>query len=150
VTTSSATSVFATGATLQATVNPHGASTTAFFQYSTDPSFPGITTIGSGFKAPINVAVDAAGDVFVALAALRSNTGQITLGAVKEVLPDGSIKTVGSGFKAPAGVAVDAAGDVFVADAGNDAVYEVLPDGTIKTLGSGFGNPVGVAVDAAG
>ena len=87
------------------------------------------------------MAVDAAGDVFVA------DTGN---NAVKEVLPDGTITTIGSGFNDPTGVAVDAAGDVFVADTGNSAVKEVLPNGTIKTIGSGFNSPTGVAVDAAG
>src|SRR5262249_27841617 len=52
------------------------------------------------------VAVDAAGDVFVA------ETGN---NAVKEVLPDGTIKTIGSGFNSPDGVAVGAARGGFVA-----------------------------------
>ena len=100
-----------------------------------------IKTIGSGFSSPTGVAVDAAGDVFVA------DTGN---NAVKEILPNGTIKTIGSGFSNPAGVAVDAAGDVFVADTDNNAVKEILPNGTIMTLGSGFLHPQGVAVDAAG
>ena len=60
--------------------------------------------------------MDAAGDVFVA------DYGN---NAVKEVLPDGTIKTIGSGFNGPYGVAVDAAGDVFVADTGNNACHSV-------------------------
>ena len=99
-----------------------------------------VTPIGSGFYYPQGVAVDAAGDVFVA------DTGH---NAVKEVLPGGTINTIGSGFNSPIGVAVDAAGDVFVADYGNNAVKEVLPGGTIETIGSGFNAPYGVAVDAA-
>ena len=87
------------------------------------------------------MAVDAAGDVFVA------DTGH---NAVKEVLPNGEIKTIGSGFSGPSGVAVDAAGDVFVADTGNNAVKEVLPNGDIEPIGSGFVSPNGVAVDSAG
>ena len=183
VITGAAGSVSTTGATLNGTVNPEGSTTTARFQYSTNPAFtPTVTTtIGSGFslpgrrgggrgrrrlrrrhqqqrsqggraerhhpdhrlrvQPPSGVAVDAAGDVFVA------DTGN---NAVKEVLPDGTILTIGSGFSGPSGVAVDAAGDVFVADSGNNAVKEVLPDGTIKTIGSGFRIPIGVAVDAAG
>ena len=69
-----------------------------------------INTIGSGFNEPRGVAVDAAGDVFVADSGNR---------AVYEVLPNGTINTIGSGFDFPAGVAVDAAGDVFVADTDN-------------------------------
>jgi hypothetical protein len=143
LTTGAATALSATGAVLEATINPNGSSTSARFQYSTDPSFtPTVaSTLGSGFSFPFGVAVDAAGDVFVA------DTGN---NAVEEVLPDGSGVTLGSGFSTPTGVAVDAAGDVFVADYGNNAVKEVLPDGTIVTLGSGFLNPGGVAVDAAG
>ena len=48
-----------------------------------------IKTIGSGFNGPYGVAVDAAGDVFVA---------DFGNNAVKEVLPNGTIKTIGSGF----------------------------------------------------
>ena len=92
-------------------------------------------------SSPSGVAVDAAGDVFVA------DTGH---NAVKEVLPNGTILTIGSGFSQPRGVAVDAAGDVFVADTGHNAIKEVLPNGTIITIGSRFKKPMGVAVDAAG
>ena len=74
--------------------------------------------IGSGFKGPVGVAVDATGDVFVA------DHGN---NAVKEVLPDGTISTIGAGFKGPFGVAVDAAGDVFVADTYNHRIVEPRP-----------------------
>jgi hypothetical protein len=143
VATAAATSVATTGATLHGTVNPEGSTASARFQYSTDPAFiPTLaSTIGSGFRLPEGVAVDAAGDVFVA---------DFLNDAVKEVRPDGTIRTLGSGFNSPRGVAVDAAGDVFVADSGNNVVKEVLPGGTTLTLGSGFFHPVGVAVDGAG
>jgi sugar lactone lactonase YvrE len=143
VTTNAATSISTSGVTLNASVNPQGSSTVARFQYSTDPSFP-VTVpkiIGSGFEGPNSVAVDAAGDVFVA------DTGN---SAVMEVLPNGSMKPKGSGFSGPLGVAVDATGDVFVADTGNSAVTEVLSNGTIKNISSQFNGPIGVAVDAAG
>ncbi len=142
-TTDVANPVSATGATLNGSVNPEGSSTTAWFEYSTDPSFPltATTSIGSGFSQPDGVAVDAAGDVFVA-----DTNGN----SVDEVLPDGSILAIGSGFSNPTGVAVNAAGDVFLADASANAVNEVLPDGSILPIGSGFSNPTGVAVDAAG
>ncbi len=143
VATGAASSITLTGATLNATVNPNGSTTTALFQYSTSPLFtPTVaTTIGSGYNQPVGVAVDAVGDVFVS---------DIGTNSVYEVLPSGMIKTIGSGFNTPRGVAVDASGDVFVADYGNNAVKEVLPNGTIKTIGSGFNGPYGVAVDTAG
>ena len=77
-----------------------------------------INTIGSGFSLPYGVAVDAAGDVFVA------DYGST---AVKEVLPNGTINTIGSGFSEPQGVAVDAAGDVFVAELFSTPVVELSP-----------------------
>jgi streptogramin lyase len=140
VSTLPATGISATGATLNGSVNPQGATATVRFQYSSDPTLaPTVqTTIGSGFSGPDGVAVDAAGDVFVA---------DLGNKAVKEVLPNGTIKTISSGFT-PTGVAVDAAGDVFITP--NNAVEEILPNGTIKTIGSGFDGPTGVAVDAAG
>ena len=143
VATGAASSVSLTAATLSATVNPNGSTTTALFQYSNSPTFtPTVaTTIVSVFSGPTSVALDAAGDVFVA------DPGD---DVVLEVLPNGTVLTVGSGFSSPTGVAVDAAGDVFVADLGRNAVYEVLPNGTINTIGSGFNGPQGVAVNAAG
>jgi hypothetical protein len=86
-----------------------------------------------------SVAVDGAGNVYVG-----------AIDAVKEVLPDGTVKLIGSGYNGAAGVAVDAAGDVFVADENNNAIKEVLPNGTINALGAGLKQPIGVAVDAAG
>jgi streptogramin lyase len=143
VATGAALPVTMSGATLQGTVNPNGSTTTPSFQYSTNASFtPTVqATIGSGFSDPRGVAVDAAGDVFVA---------DTDNNAVKEVKPNGSIITIGSGFILPTGVAVDTAGDVFVADYDNNAVKEVKPDGSIITIGSGFSYPASVAVDAAG
>src|SRR6516165_10568598 len=46
-----------TGATLNGTVILHGSTTTALFQYSTDPTFipTGASTIGSGFNSPYGV-----------------------------------------------------------------------------------------------
>jgi hypothetical protein len=71
------------------------------------------------------VAVDGAGDVFVAGSEFDS---------VKEVLPGGTIKSIGSGFSGPRGLAVDGAGEVFVVDTLNYAVKKVSPDGSITTL----------------
>ena len=70
-TTKATTSVRATGTTVKSSMTALG--------------------IGSGFSEPTGVAVDAAGDVFVA------DTGK---NAIKEILPNGTIKTIGSHFKA--------------------------------------------------
>ncbi|WP_161967245.1 autotransporter-associated beta strand repeat-containing protein [Fimbriiglobus ruber] len=122
---------------------------------------------------PFGVAVDAAGNVFIA------DLGNYS---VREVSPSGVITTIAGngtpGFSDdggpataaelhdPFGVAVDAAGDVFIADASNNRVREVSASGVITTVAgngtagfSGDGglaaaaelnNPEGVAVDATG
>jgi sugar lactone lactonase YvrE len=94
------------------------------------------------FSAADGVAVDAAGNVYVA-----DPPGD----EVKEIVAaTGAVKTLGSGFHTPTGVAVDAAGNVYVADSGNNALKEIVAaTGTVKRLGV-FTNPLGVAVDAAG
>ena len=112
-------------------------------------------TIGSGFNNPQAVAVDAAGDVFVAD---PYNNAVKEIVAVNGVVSASSpVNTVGGGFSYPVGVAVDAAGNVFVADVGHSAVKEIVAvngvvssTSTVNTVGSGISQPISVAVDAAG
>jgi hypothetical protein len=82
------------------------------------------STIGGSLKTPSQVAVDSAGDVYVADAGL----GQVLMYAAGSGA-SGTPVSVGSGLTAPTGVAVDGAGDVFIADSGTGSVYEV-PFGT--------------------
>jgi len=105
---------------------------------------PGVqTTVGSGLSEPLGVAVDEAGDVFIA---------DYLNGRVVEVPAGGGAQTtVGSGLSGPSGVAVDGAGDVFIADYNNNQVVEVPAGGGPQvTVGSGLSHPNGVAVDGAG
>ena len=97
----------------------------------------------SGLNCPYGVAVDGAGDVFIA------DTGN---NRVVEVPAGGGAQTtVGSGLSYPYGVAVDGAGDVFIADTCNNRVVEVPAGGGAQTtVGSGLSDPTGVAVDGAG
>src|ERR1700722_7959186 len=61
--------------------------------------------VGTGFHAPAGVAVDAAGNVYVA------DEGDV---AAKKVLGSkGSTVTLNSSFSAPSGIAVDASGNVY-------------------------------------
>jgi hypothetical protein len=102
---------------------------------------PTVSTIASGVNGPFGLAVDAAGNVFVA------NTGD---NQVDEVTPAGAISTFASGFDDPAGLAFDSAGNLYVANAGTDTVSEVTPAGAMSTFASGLSVPVGLAFDAAG
>jgi hypothetical protein len=123
------------------------------------------------FDQPEGVAVDAAGNVYVA------DTGAFT---VRKITPAGVVTTLagsplnlgsadGTGnaarFSRLPSVAVDAAGTVYVGDPSNATIRAITPAGVVTTLaglagafgsidGTGsaarFNNPDGVAVDAAG
>jgi sugar lactone lactonase YvrE len=100
-------------------------------------------SIASGLDDPEAVAVDAAGDVYIADAGNNR---------VVEVPTDGDPQiTVGTGLSHPHGVAVDPIGDVFIADSGNGRIVEVPSGGGSQTtvIGS-LSLPTGVAVDLAG
>ena len=86
--------------------------------------------------------MDAAGNVFVA------DAGHGADGAVKEILPNGTINTVGSSVAlGPDGVAADAAGNVYVGDLGYAAVYELSPP-TIAATPSPLTGSTATAVSA--
>jgi sugar lactone lactonase YvrE len=114
------------------------------------------------FNQPTGVAVDAAGNVYVAdegnnLIRKINPAGMVTTFAGSGAAGASNGAGTAASFNGPTGVAVDASGNVYVADYGNNLVREISPAGAVTTLGAGpatntklFKGPYGVAVDAAG
>ena len=150
-------------------VSPDGIITTVAGNGTNGFSGDGGPAAGALLLNPVGVAVDAAGNLFIA-----------DSGRVRKVSSNGIITSVSTGDVNysfyPSGVAVDGAGNLFVADNWN-RIFKVSPDGSIATvagsektwaftnipyaLSGGAGNggpatgaqlvwPTGVAVDRAG
>lgn len=127
------------------------------------------TGSAAGFEQPVGVAVDSAGNVYVA-DATGNRIRKITPLAVVSTLAgngsQGSADGVGTAatFLTPWGVAVDSAGNVYVADLGNNKIRKITPAAVVSTLaGTGlegssdgvgsaatFYQPSGLRVDSAG
>ena len=91
------------------------------------------------------VAVDAAGDIFIAEnQGTGSDNGQVVKFA------NGTQTIVGSGLEYPQGLAVDGAGDLFIADNNLNEVVEVTPAGVQTEANFGLTAQLGVAVDGVG
>jgi kumamolisin len=135
------------------------------------------STNGTGtnarFNAPLGVAVDSSGNVFVADANNNLIRKITSAGAVTTFAGGGgstlSGSTDGTGtnarFNFPVDVAVDSGGNVYVADTNNDTIREITPAGVVTTIagaagisgsndgvgtGARFNSPSGVRLDAAG
>ncbi len=128
------------------------------------------TGLNASFGYSQGVAVDAAGNVFVA-DLVNYKIRKVTSGGVVTTLAGsggfGLVDGVGVNalFNGPTGVAVDANGNVFVTESGFHAIRKVTPSGRVITLGGGnqspgatlgvgtaarFNYPVGIAVAADG
>ncbi len=144
-------------------LTPDGIITTVagngIYGYSGD----GGSATSAGLSNPNGVALDAAGNLFIA------DEGN---GRIRKVTPDGVISTVsGSGNlgtygSGPSDIAVDAAGNLIIAGIGGNRVFKIKPSGALSTFaGNGtygysgdggpatsaqLGAPTGVSVDAAG
>jgi sugar lactone lactonase YvrE len=125
----------------------------------------------SKLSAPRGLAVDAAGDVFIADATNNLVEKVDTHGVLSIIAGTGTAGTptpgpaVSSKLSYPDGLAVDAAGDVFIADSGNNLVEKIDTNGDLSiiagtgtkgaptpgpALSSALATPSGVAVDQVG
>nr|WP_315199022.1 NHL repeat-containing protein [uncultured Aquabacterium sp.] len=115
-----------------------------------------VTGTLASFDNPFGIAVDAAGNVYVADAANAS---------IRKITAAGEVTTLaGASFSYPTGVAVDAAGNVYVSDNGGDRISKVTSGGVVTVLagsgtsasvdgtgtGASFTLPTGIVIDATG
>jgi trimeric autotransporter adhesin len=153
-------------------VTPDGIITTVAGNLTGRAAGDGGPALQAQLIEPAGVAVDAAGNLFIAEAAGNRVREVNTAGVISTIAGNGTYGFSGDGGPAlsaqlalPTGIAVDGAGDVFIADSMNNRIRIVTPDGIINTAagngtaGSGGdgGNavaaqityPQGVAVDGA-
>ena len=120
------------------------------------------------FNSPAGIAIDAAGNLYVA---------EYGSERIRKVTPNGEVSTfAGSGapgdadgvgisaqFKSPSGIVMDKAGNLYVVDTGNARIRKITPKGEVSTLAGStrgfadgvgisaqFGFPLGIAIDTAG
>ncbi len=148
-------------------VTPAGAVTT--FAGTGQGGYTDGPATSAQFLAPVGLAQDAAGNVYVADA--DDNR-------IRRIDPAGNVTTLaGDGvhghldgpaatarFFAPQGIALDAAGNLYIADGDGNRIRKLDPAGTVSTYAgvatagyldgpaatARFNGPVGVAVDASG
>jgi uncharacterized protein (TIGR03437 family) len=143
-------------------ITPDGTITTVAGTGRKVSSPDGAAPTDTSLLSPRNVAIDAAGNLYIA---------EFEGHRIRKLTPDGKLSTVtgtgvagssGDGSRAsaaqinyPAGMAFDRAGGLYFADSGNNLVRKVYADGTIGTVlgrnpDTTLYSPIALATDLAG
>jgi len=112
----------------------------------------------SMFEGPASIAMDLAGNMYVADANLNqirkiSTTGVVSLIAGSPKGDTGRLngKDTAARFNYPTGIAVDNTGSIYVADFNNSLIRKIFPNGTVTTFAGNinFGQKNGTGINAS-
>lgn len=163
----------AASTTLTVNFNPTRIITTYAGTGVSGDSGDGGAAVAARLSLPAGIALDAAGNLYVADSANHRVRKITPGGAILPFAGTGNLGSSGDGGQAasatlndPQSVAVDGSGNVFITDTGNSRIRRVAPNGVITTYaGDGFdgfegdgglatqarlSQPYGIAVDQAG
>jgi hypothetical protein len=129
------------------------------------------TGVAARFNYPFGVAVDGAGNIYVAdnesctIRKITSAGVVTTLAGTAGLYGSADGTGAAAKFYGPKGIAVDGTGNLYVADTGNNTIRKITPAGVVTTVagsagstgsadGTGaaarFNGPEGIALDGAG
>lgn len=132
-------------------ITPAGIITTIAGNGSTAYATDGVAATSTGLNSPAGLALDAAGNLYIADQYNHCIRKVSTAGIITTVAGNGSTTYNGDGIAAtsaglfnPSGVAVNAAGDVYIADVLHSRIRKVNSAGIITTVaGTGIQNYTG-------
>lgn len=140
-------------------VTPAGIITTVAGNGSTAYTADGVAATATGIYNPAGLALDAAGNLYIADQYNYCIRKVNTAGIITTVAGNGSTTYNGDGIAAtsaglsnPAGVAIDAAGDLYIADVLHSRIRKVNSSGIISTIAGtgvqGYSGDNGLATSA--
>ncbi len=94
-----------------------------------------------GFSAPVGMAFDAAGNLYVA---------EWSAGRVSRIAADGTRKAFATGLEGPAGLAIGPDGAIYVGSYARDEIYHFTPEGQRSVFVEGLATPAGIGFDRSG
>ncbi len=146
-------------------IDPSGIITTVAGNFTAGFSGDGGPATSAQLSCPSGVAIDAAGNFYIADYFNQRIRKVDTHGTITTIAGDGNGAFLGDGGPAvsaeinlPNDIALDTAGNLYIADSGNNRVRKIDTKGIITTVAGGLQNagsagvntPLGLAVDASG